>query len=177
MESFRESFNSKYSTLSLMVIKEIRMERNIPIAAWAQTLGKTPSALVKIENGQSGFSIEALFSAGQTIGIFPSVIINITERLISIFNKNNFYFSFTLENDEDQLLKLVQQYYNSTGYKNLKLNPSQMVSILNVNNPFLSFDDPTIVRYCCDPNFKKWVDDGATGMMPSNKLGFPPNLT
>ncbi|GCE81856.1 helix-turn-helix domain-containing protein [Komagataeibacter oboediens] len=163
-----ENFNSRFSTLALMVIKDIRMERNIPIAAWAEKLGKTPSALVKIENSQSSFSIESLFSAGQAIGVFPSVIISITEKLVSTFNKSGFYFSFVLENDEDDLLRFIKQYYDSSGYANLKLKPDQMVSILNINNPFSAFTSPTIVKYCCNPNFRKWVNDGAIGIPPSD---------
>lgn len=171
-----DTLNSRYSTLALMVIKDIRMERNIPIAAWAEKLGKTPSALVKIENCQSSFSIEALFAAGQAIGINPSLVISITEKLISTFNRSGFYFSFNLEDEEDDLLRLIKLYYESKGYANLKTNPINMVSILSVNNPFSPIQNPTLVEYCCYPNFRKWVDDGAIGVPPYN-LNFSPDLS
>lgn len=150
---------SRFSTLAVMAIKDLRLERNIPLGAWAEILGKTPSAVSKIENFQSTISLESIYAAGQAINISPSKIMSITESMIKIFNSSGFYFSYVLSQEEDELCPLVMRYFSSPGYENYKKTPWLLTSLLNIVDTFPKSNDcPTIIQYCCDASFREWFD-------------------
>ena len=159
--------NSNFSTLHLLVLKELRFERNVHQGVIAQVAGKSPSAWNKVENGQSALTVDTFFGACNALQMSPSGVLNIVERLIPIFNANQVFFHASpLESGEDGLLPLVLSYFNSKGFEALRINPfSGRASVLNLSNPFSAPIIPTVVSYCIDPKFKEWVDAGA---QPSN---------
>ncbi|WP_241623231.1 helix-turn-helix domain-containing protein [Rosenbergiella australiborealis] len=153
--------SSNYSTIMLMVLKEIRLERGIHQGVLAQSAGKSASAWTKIENGQSPLSMDTMFAVCSSLQLLPSYVLTLTEKLISIFNYHGYYFqSGMVEESENELLKLMLKYFNSKGYEYLKTRPYDRVSITTVGYPFGTNSDPTIVRYCYDQNFRNWIDNG-----------------
>lgn len=157
--------NSNFSTVVLLTLKELRLERNIHQGAFAQGFGKTPSAWNKIENGQSSLSIDAFYSACATMGLSAPYVMSIIDKLIFIFNRNGFFFLTTaLEEGKDDLLQLIRSYYNSKGYEKLKSPPlMQIINISTLNNPYSTNAMealPTIIQYCCDPKYRQRLDDG-----------------
>jgi putative transcriptional regulator, XRE family len=157
--------NSNFSTLVLLTLKDYRLERNIHQGLLAQAIGKTPSAWTKIENGQSPLTVDGLMGACFALQLWPSHVITIVERLTSLFSSMGFYFhSVSLGENEDELLPLMLAYYNSKGYETLKSRPFDQVSVSAVGNPFSPAVIPTVVRYCCDLEFRKWIDDGAPSL-------------
>jgi transcriptional regulator with XRE-family HTH domain len=160
------TLNSSFSTLLLLVLKEIRLERGVHQGHLAQHIGKTPSAWTKIENGQSPLTTDALFGACAALQIQPSYVHTLVERLVPIFNNAGCYFQTSMLGEaEDDLLKLVLKYFNSPGYEALRSRPSDRVSITAVGNLFSPNIIPTVVCYCCYPNFREWVDNGASVSM------------
>lgn len=157
-----DSKNSNYSTLLLMVLKEIRLERSVHQGQIAQLIGKSPSAWNKIENGQSPMTTDVLFGACSALQLFPSYVMGLAERLVKIFNQYGYYFQpGTVEADEDDLLPLVLSYYSSKGYSTLKADPFRRTSVTTIGNPFIPEVLPTVVQYCCDEQQRKWIDEGA----------------
>lgn len=156
------ALNSSFSTLLLLVLKEIRLERGVHQGLLAQHVAKTPSAWTKIENGQSPLTTDALFGACAALQIQPSYVLTLVERLVPIFNNAGCYFhTSTLGDAEDDLLKLILKYFSSAGYEALRSRPFDRVSVTSVGNLFFPSVIPTVVQYCCDPDFRKWVDNGA----------------
>ncbi|WP_247963977.1 helix-turn-helix domain-containing protein, partial [Escherichia coli] len=80
------SKNSCFSTIHLMIIKELRLERGVHQGMLAQAAGKTPNAWTKIENGQSVLTVDALFGAFTALNITPVNFMSLAENLISEFN-------------------------------------------------------------------------------------------
>ena len=159
--------NTNYSTLVLMILKEIRLDRGIHQGAIADRIGKTPSAWTKIENGQSILTFDVLVGACSVLQFHFSQVTGLMEKLIPILNSNGYYFQINPLNDEDNdLLSFINQYYKSSGYESLKLRPFDRVSVESFSNPFSFSSNPTIVRYCCEPAFKEWMDNGAKGEPP-----------
>ncbi|HFD4063011.1 TPA: helix-turn-helix transcriptional regulator [Vibrio parahaemolyticus] len=159
--------NSNFSTLSVMVIKEIRLERGVHQGTIAAQVGKNPNAWTKIENGQTVLTLDVMIGACTALKIHPSYLIELTEKMIPMLNGAGFFFhNGSVGNDENDLLPLILDYFNSSGYENLKSRPFDRVSIQQLSGPFGSTAVPTIVRYCCEPDFKEWVDNGAEGNMP-----------
>lgn len=154
--------NSNYSTILLLIFKELRLERSVHQGHVAQMVGKSPSAWNKIENGQSPLSMDVFFGACSALQIYPSYAIGLAENLIKLFNQSGYYFQpGTLEDDEDDLLPLVISYFSSKGYDLLKADPSRRISITTAGNPFTPGMQPTVLQYCFDANFRKWMDGGA----------------
>lgn len=156
------SKNSRFSTLMLMVLKEIRLERGVHQGLLAQAAGKSPSAWTKIENGQSPLTLDVMFGACAALQLQPSYAMTLVERLVNAFNSQGYYFhSENIESSEDELLPLMIQYFNSKGYEALKNRFFERTSITALGNPFSPGSIPTIIEYCCDPNKRTWIDDGA----------------
>ncbi|WP_139832803.1 helix-turn-helix transcriptional regulator [Pseudomonas sp. B5(2017)] len=156
---------SCFSTLLALILKDIRLERNVHQAHIAQAIGKTPSAWGKIESAQSPLQMDSFFGACYALAMHPSQVMQVAERLVPIFNRYNWYFQSAHLGDEDELVPLLQQYYASSGYESLKNRPLQRISILSFSSYFSS-PEPTVVSYCCIPQAKEWIDNGALPTPP-----------
>lgn len=152
---------SSFSTLVLLTIRELRLERGVHQAFVAQAVGKTPSAWAKIEGGQSPLSMDAFFAVCGALQLQPSYVMTLVERLVHIFNNHGWFFQSNDLGDEDELLPLVQSYFASSGYDALKNDPVHRVSLMVVGSVFGPGALPTIVRYCCEQSTKEWIDNGA----------------
>jgi transcriptional regulator with XRE-family HTH domain len=161
------TLNSSLSTLVLLVLKEIRLDRGVHQGHLAKHVGKTPSGWTKIENGQSPLTTDALFGACEALQVQPSYVMNIVERLGPIFNSAGCYFqTSSMAESEDDLLKYMLIYFNSAGYDALRLRDYIRVSVTAVGNVFLPYVIPTVVRYCCEPIYREWIDSGAQANEP-----------
>lgn len=158
------SKNSCFSTIHLMIIKELRLERGVHQGVLAQAAGKTPNAWTKIENGQSVLTVDALFGACSALNISPMNFMLLVEKLIPEFNRCGYYFfPGTIDQDEDNLLPLMLSYFNSKGFEALRNRPFERISISSMGFSFGGGFPvtPTAVMYCCDEAYRHWVDNGA----------------
>lgn len=145
--------HANFSTLFLAIFKEARLNLKLNQSVIASTLGKTPSAWTKVENGQSQISFDIFLGVCQAINLQPAYAISIVEKLTFFFNQRGYFF-FYGSDDDDLLLPLILEFYNSKGFGNTQ----NFVSIFAFNNTNIT---PTIVRYCTESEFKKWFDNGA----------------
>lgn len=167
------SKNSCFSTIHLMIIKELRLERGVHQGVLAQAAGKTPNAWTKIENGQSVLTVDALFGAFTALNITPVNFMSLVENLIPEFNRYGYYFfPGTISQDEDNLLPLMLRYFNSKGFEALRNRPFERVSISSMGFSFGGGIPvtPTAVRYCCDEAYRNWVDNGAKSNISNDSL-------
>jgi len=169
--------NSCYSTMLLLTLKEIRLERNMHQGRLAEHTGKSPSAWTKIENGQTPLTTDALFGACSALMLQPSYLLNLVERLVPVFQSAGCHLHLSgLSEGEDDVLRLMLRYFSSPGYEFLRSNPFwpeySRLSVTNIGlfgNPYYF---PTVVRYCCEPAFQKWLDEGLQGS--GNAAAAPP---
>lgn len=178
------SLNSCYSTMLLLTVKEIRLERNMHQGRLAEHTAKSPSAWTKIENGQTPLTTDALFGVCSALMLQPSYILNLVERLVPVFQSARCHFHLSaLGEGEDDVLRLMLRYFNSPGYEFLRSNPFWPVysrrSVTEISLFATPSYFPTVVRYCCEPDFQKWLDDGLQGSAgavppaPPTPSGFP----
>jgi len=115
------SENNPTTTLAsviLIILKELRLERNMHQAQLAEACDKTPSAWTKIELGKSPLSMEIFFRACNTLQVSPSSVLATAERHSALLSQNNWWImSKQLSFDDDDLLKNAQEYYSSDSYK------------------------------------------------------------
>lgn len=159
--------HASFSSLLLLTLKEIRLERGIHQGYVAQIAGKTPSAWAKIESGQSPLTMDTFFGACSALTLQPSFVITLAERLVPVFNRHGWYFQSSQLGDEDELLPLILSYFASSGYESLKNRPFDRVSLMALGSVFSPLIDPTVVQYCCIPGAKEWIDNGAMPSTPA----------
>jgi transcriptional regulator with XRE-family HTH domain len=136
------------SSIILILLKELRIERNIHQAHLAERCGKTPSSWSKIESGKSSLTMELFLKICNAIPIQPSNVLATAENYSNLFAQQGWaILSQELSFNEDRLLQEVQKYYSSDNYK-LRV-PQIMwnlnISVLNTpyydNNGFLVMND------------------------------------
>lgn len=156
--------NSSLSTLLLLVLREIRLDNSIHPGVLAHFTGKTPKEWESIEAGKSPLTLQLLTDASHGVSQPPSHVMSVAEQLMQIFNRHGWFFQTTPLGKDDELLPLINSYFGSKGYEALRARPIDRISVnlLNMGMGMGGYhSDPTIVRYCCDPDFKSWIDDGA----------------
>lgn len=171
------NLHANFSTLYLAVFKELRLNLNLNQAVIANFIGKTPSAWTKIENGQTQLSFDTFLGACRSINYQPAYLLSMVEKLTYFFNQKGYYF-FYGNDDEDLLLSLIVEFYNSKGLTNIRnlsySNNYRFISIFAFNNYDIV---PTIVEYCTNQEFKKWLDNGANEQEFSHSFITPSSFT
>lgn len=113
-----ESKVTTFSSISLIILKELRLERGIHQAQIADMCDKTPSAWTKIETGKSPLTMEIFFRVCNGIQVAPSAVLATMERYATLLSQNGWaVISKQLDFSEDLLLKEAQEYYSSPGFR------------------------------------------------------------
>jgi len=109
---------TRLSSIILLVLKELRLERRIHQAYIAENCGKTPSAWNKIEAGRTPLTIDMFFRVCSVFQVPSSHILNTAEQYSILLGQNNWaIITQELSFEEDILLKEAQLYYSSEEYK------------------------------------------------------------
>ena len=105
------------TTISLILLKETRLERGIHQAQLAEKCNKTPSAWGKIETGKTTFTMEMFYCVCSALNTPPSAVMAATERYANLFIQNGWAVLNSQLESEDLLLNEAQEYYRSEGFK------------------------------------------------------------
>ncbi|QXC37250.1 helix-turn-helix domain-containing protein [Aeromonas sp. FDAARGOS 1410] len=149
-----ESKATTFSSITLLLLKELRLERNIHQAQIADFCGKTPSAWTKIETGRSPLSMEIFFRVCNGMQVLPSTVLSAMERYAALLGQNGWaVVSKELEN-EDHLLAEAQEYYGSPGFR-ARLNFA-FTSVLNgpTYNPNGMVEPSPVFLFALSQDFK-----------------------
>lgn len=150
-------------TITLLILKEIRLERQIHQAQVAERCGKTASAWSKLENGENSLSLSLFFQACNALGVNPSNVISTSDRYASIMSSdiNNKWYILhgDVENNKNDLLKLSSEYYSSPLFKNRTSTFNWGYNLLTLDTPIYNQDGSiriiNVFRYALDPFFRK----------------------
>lgn len=158
------------SSILLLIIKEVRLERGIHQAQLAEACGKTPSAWTKIETGRSPLTMEIMFRVCNRLLIPASAVLATTERYASLLAQQGWgIMSNQLEFDEDLLLKEASEYYGSAGFRN-RMPGVIFDSVLN--GPNFNLDGTVslapVFRFALDINFKNSQIDYNSSLLKLN---------
>lgn len=156
-----------YNSILLLILKELRLEKNIPSAYIAEQLNRSPSSWTKIENGKSAFPMDCLFQAARALWTPASTIIMATERYATLLSQHQWaVLQSPLKPEDDSVLQVAQNYYDSPGFKNQnqELRASWVNPKVSVSNSPLFYQDGTVqitdlFRYIVDNEFKKNYDN------------------
>ncbi len=131
---------TNFSSITLVLLKELRLERSIHQAQIADMCDRTPSAWTKIETGKSPLPMEMFFRVCNGIQVPPSAVLAAMERYAALLSQNGWaVISKQLEFNEDKLLIEAQEYYSSNGFKaRHTMAPLPYSSVLN--SPIYNID-------------------------------------
>jgi len=150
---------TSFSTITLLLLKETRLELGIYQAQVAERCGKNPSAWAKIETGKSPLTIEAFFRACQALTVQPSVVMAATERYASLLSQYGWIVLMELDSSEDILSQKAQEYYSTSGFRSRMPLYNWTQSIRALNSPIFNYDGNSIFidvfRFAIDPNFRE----------------------
>jgi len=154
--------DQKFTTLSsitLLILKELRLERNIHQAQLAEICDKTPSAWTKIETGKSPLTMEIFFKVCSGLSVPSSAVLSATERYAALLSQNYWgVMSKQIGFNEDSLLKEAQEYYSSPGFRSRSyfVTFGYNVSILSgpIYNQDGSINPADVFLYVLNPDFK-----------------------
>ncbi len=157
--STEESKVTTFSSILLILLREIRVERNIHQAQIADLFGKTPSAWTKVETGRSPLSFDAFFRLCNGMHISPTAVMAAMERYAALLSQNGWAVIATdLGFNEDLLLRHAQEYWASPGFRS---RPPQVnwgfTSVLNgpVYNPNGTITLAAVFQFVLDPTFRQ----------------------
>lgn len=146
------------TAISLILLKETRLERGIHQAQLAEKCNKTPSAWGKIETGKTTFTMEMFYCVCSALNTPPSAVMAATERYANLFIQNGWAVLNSQLESEDLLLSEAQEYYRSEGFKTRP--PFSLFSgrgmALNgpINMPNGQLDISDVFRFALDMDFK-----------------------
>lgn len=150
---------TSFETITLLILKEIRLERGVHQAQVAERCGKTASAWTKIENGDNSLSLPLFFQACNALGVNISSVIATAERYASLISNHKWcILTGSLENTENDLLKMAQSYYSSPGFKSRIPVLHWNFNINALNTPIYNQDGSVniidVFRFALDPTFR-----------------------
>lgn len=107
------------TSICAILLREVRMERNLHQAQIADWIGKTPSAWTKIEAGKSPLQFETFIRACQCLNVLTSTVMATAERYAGLLSQNGWAILASEQSlEEDKLIRLAQDYWASPGGKN-----------------------------------------------------------
>ncbi|MFS8173293.1 helix-turn-helix domain-containing protein [Halomonas sp. ATBC28] len=141
----------------IILLKEVRHERNIHQAQLGEMAGKTPNAWTKIETGRSPMTFEVYLRICNGLQLPPSYVLAAAERHSMLFTQNGWaVLGSQLEFNEDALLKLSQEYWSSPGYRKRAPHMWGYQSVLNgpIYNQDGSITIAPVFQFILDPTFR-----------------------
>lgn len=151
---------TSFSSITLLLLKELRLERNLHQAQLAEICDKTPSSWTKIETGKSPLSMEIFFRVCNVLSVTPSSVLATTERYATLLSQNGWgVISKQLEFNEDLLLKEAQEYYATSGFRARSPQVAWNLNISVLNGPIYNINGTVTLNYVfwfvLDNEFKK----------------------
>lgn len=105
-------YNTSFQAIILMVLREWRLEQNIPQASAADRIHKTPATLAKVESGKSAMSMELFIALCGALGAAPSRVFTACENIASGLTQHGWQVSYNVADklDQDYLLTKCFEY-------------------------------------------------------------------
>ncbi|HCR4046626.1 TPA: helix-turn-helix transcriptional regulator [Citrobacter freundii] len=149
-----------FSSICLIILRELRVERGIHQAQVADWIGKTPSAWTKVESGKSPLHFELFIRVCFSFQVQPSAVMATAERYAALLRQYKWAVLATeLNSNEDALLLLTQEYWGSPGFR-AGNTPAGSWGYSVLNGPLYNSDGTitlvSSIRFALDEKFKEY---------------------
>ncbi|MCA8287615.1 helix-turn-helix domain-containing protein [Burkholderia vietnamiensis] len=148
-----------YHAVCAVVLRELRVQRRMHPAQFADFLAKLPSAWQNIESGKARLDFDTLLRVGRGLSVPPSAILQVVDGYE--FFLRSFQWSIVVNDLEgkDGLIKLANDYWKSPGCRSDEAQ-TYGTPILNVphqNNGWQNVRN--VFGYAVDPQFRAQQHD------------------
>ncbi len=148
-----------YSTLILLILKDIRQTRSLTQAWVAEQLNKSQSAVNKLERGDTLLTVDTFIAFCRVFQINASNVTGTADQLLLMLDAAGFLLNTQADHLDDSLLKLMVSYYRSPGYQKIKNDRDKLVRLSELGLWPPSARQPTIIQYFTDMTFRNWMDN------------------
>lgn len=161
MEFFMDTDETRIASVAsicVILLREVRTERNYHQAQIADWIGKTPSAWTKVEAGKSPLQFETFLRVCSSLQVTPSSVLATAERYAALLSQHGWAI-LTSEDAlaEDQLIRQAQHYWSSPGGRHQAATRIMFSSVLN--GPTYNFDGTVslapVFQFALDPQFRE----------------------
>ncbi|WP_218926711.1 helix-turn-helix domain-containing protein [Mixta gaviniae] len=149
-----------YSSICMILLRELRIERGVHQAQVADWIGKTPSAWTKVEAGKSPLQFEVFVRVCFSFQVQPSTVMATAERYAALLRQHQWaVLTSELNLGEDLLISRAQEYWASPGFRSSNNTPAGwgVPSVLNgpLYNPDGTITLALSIRFALDKNFRE----------------------
>ncbi|MUJ27938.1 helix-turn-helix domain-containing protein [Aliivibrio fischeri] len=132
---------TSYPAILAIILKEIRLERNMHQAQLADYIGISPAGWAKVEQGKSALTMPTFLKACSVLGIASSSIMATAERYAQhFFNSQWAVLTEPQKFDDDHLLQRAADYYSKK-----KMN-TPTIHYQNQFNQFVSIIQTPVMK-------------------------------
>ncbi|WP_230961647.1 helix-turn-helix domain-containing protein [Burkholderia stagnalis] len=145
------------TSICVILLREMRVERGIHQAQVGDWIEKTPSAWTKVEAGKSALQFETFIRVSNSMQVAPSTVLAAAERYAALLSQNNWaVLTSTLDFNDDGLLREAQIYWASPGARLAASNRWSFSSVLNgpIYNHNGSITLAAVFQFVLDPEFR-----------------------
>jgi transcriptional regulator with XRE-family HTH domain len=158
MANEEEAKIASITSICVILLREVRTERNLHQAQIADWIGKTPSAWTKVEAGKSPLQFETFIRVCNSMQVAPSSVLATAERYAALLSQHGWaILTSEAALEEDQLIHQAQQYWASPAGRNQAANRFGFWSVLN--GPTYNQDGTVglapVFQFALDPEFRK----------------------
>ena len=146
------------TSICVILLREVRVERGFHQAQIADWIGKTPSAWTKIEAGKSPLQFETFVRVCYSMQVMPSAVMGTAERYATLLNNDGWaVLNSELDAIDDALLAEAQEYWASPGCRSATQNRWGYMSILNgpTYNQDQTVNIASVFQFALDPTYKE----------------------
>ncbi|WP_213379354.1 helix-turn-helix domain-containing protein [Allochromatium tepidum] len=149
-----------FSSICVILLREVRMERGIHQAQIADWLNKPLNAWIKVETGNDRLTLSLFLRVCNLLQVTPSVVMATAERYAFLFNQNRWLVLFPESDtvERDDLLMAANKYWTSLEGMNQPANIPWPYSILNgpIYNSDGSISIAPVFQFALDPSFREF---------------------
>lgn len=146
------------TSICVILLREVRTERNIHQAQVADWIGKTPSAWTKVEAGKSPLQFETFIRVCNSMQVAPSAVMAAAERYAALLSQRGWaILTSELSLEEDELMASAQKYWGSLSHRNQQaISWGHYTSVLSgpIYNMDRSITLAAVFQFALDPLFK-----------------------
>lgn len=147
-------------TISRLLLRELRQERNVQQAHISHLLGKaSTSSWSKVESGDTPLTLEHLLTACTAYQIWPSDFFQTVQNYTALLEQNGWFVAVNgspLPKEEDHLSIEAANYYAATANKAQAM--WRRFSVLQTPWPFYGSCEPIdVFKWVLDPSWRTVV--------------------
>lgn len=146
------------TSICVILLREVRTERNIHQAQVADWIGKTPSAWTKVESGKSPLQFETFIRVCNSMQVAPSAVMAAAERYAALLSQSGWaILTSELPLEEDELMASAQKYWGSLSHRSPQAtNWGNYTSVLSgpIYNMDRSITLAAVFQFALDPVFR-----------------------